>query len=140
MMSCWSLLHIRRFPLKIKGRKRREIYLWSVSAIMTWNLEQRREVDLSNDTKLDLLFARLGAVIKGQTMCFSPKINSKQRDKLDKHSLLAPLKALKTIFMQNMAENVFNRCQRDVCAEEKKKLQKTSWVKFSLLYPALRAF
>ena len=56
--------------------------LWSVSAIMMWNLEQRREVDLSNNTKLDLLFARLGAVVKGQTMCFSPKINSKQRDKL----------------------------------------------------------
>ena len=73
MMSCWSLLHIRRFPLKIKGRKRREIYLWSVSAIMTSNLEQRREVDLSNDTKLDLLFARLGAVGKGQTMCFFPQ-------------------------------------------------------------------
>jgi len=49
---------------------------------MTWNLEQRREVNLSSDTKLDLLFTRLGAVVKGQTMCFSPKINSKQRDKL----------------------------------------------------------
>ena len=73
MMSCWSLLHIRKFPLKIKGWKRQEIYLWLVSAIMTWNLEQRREVDLSNDTKLDLLFARLRAVVKGQTMCFSPQ-------------------------------------------------------------------
>ena len=39
----------------------------------------------------------------------------KQRD-FDKHSLLAHLKALKTIFMKNMAVNVFNRCQRDVCA------------------------
>ena len=29
------------------------------------NVEQRREVDLSNDTKLDLLFARLGAVGMG---------------------------------------------------------------------------
>ena len=81
MMSCWSL-HIRKFLLKIKGWKRREIYLWSVSAIMTWNLEQRREVVLSNDTKLDLLFARLRGGVKGQTMCFSPKINVKQRDKL----------------------------------------------------------
>ena len=26
--------------------------------------------------------------------------------------------------MQNMAENVFNRCQRDVCAGEKKKVTK----------------
>ena len=39
--------------------------------------------------------------------------------------------------MQNMAENMFNRCQRDVCAEEEKKWQKTSWVKFALPYPAL---
>ena len=53
-----------------QGSETVEIYLWSVSAIMTWNLEERREVDLSNDTKLDLLFARLGAVGKGQTMCF----------------------------------------------------------------------
>ena len=56
--------------------------LWSVSAIMTWNLEQRREVVLSNDTKLDLLFARLRGGVKGQTMCFSPKRNLKQHDKL----------------------------------------------------------
>ena len=47
----------------------------------------------------------------------------KQRD-FDKHSLLAHLKALKTIFMKNMAVNVFNRCQRDVCAGKiNKKLQ-----------------
>ena len=65
-----------------QGSETVEIYLWSVSAIMTWNLEQRREVDLSNDTKLDLLFARLGAIVKRQTMCFPPKKNSKQRDKL----------------------------------------------------------
>ena len=38
----------------------------------------------------------------------------------DKHSLLAHLKALKINFMQNMAENVFNMCQRDVCVEKKK--------------------
>ena len=38
-----------------------------------YDLEQRREVDLSNDTKLDLLFARLGAVGKGQTMGFFPQ-------------------------------------------------------------------
>ena len=37
-----------------------------------------------------------------------------------------------------MAENVFNRCQRDVCAERKKKWQKTFWVTFALPYPALK--
>ena len=74
MMSCKSLL--RRFPLKIKGWKQREIYLWSVSAIMMWNSEQRREVDLSNDTKLDLLdllFARLGSSSRLKQCAFLPK-------------------------------------------------------------------
>ena len=35
-----------------------------------------------NNTKCDLLFARLGAVVKGQKCAFFHKINSKQRDKL----------------------------------------------------------
>ena len=29
--------------------------IWSISAIMMWNTEQKREVDLSNGTKHDLL-------------------------------------------------------------------------------------
>ena len=45
--------------------------------------------------------------------------NQNNATNFDKHSLLAQLKALKTIFMQNMAENVFNMCQRDICAEKK---------------------